>query len=529
VRENGGFDAIVGNPPFAGKNTIIGANARNYLPWLQTLHEGAHGNSDLVAHFFRRAFGLLRADGVLGLIATNTIGQGDTRASGLTSILQHGGAILRATRRLKWPGEAAVVVSVVHTAKGVVASPVLDGRQVRRISAYIVEGDLDTSPAALAANANRAFVGSYVLGVGFTFDDAAAVKGEAESLATMRALVEKDPRNAERIFPFIGGEEVNTDPKHKYHRYVIDFFDRPLRRDPALRLWAEMDDSDITRCRVEGIVPSDYAGEVAEDWPDLIEILRRRVKPERDKQTRPALKTRWWQYAEKRPGLYRSIDSINHVFVNSSKAAPQYAIAKLPKGLVYSQNLNVFAFDNFASFCALQSSVHETWARFVGTTMKDDLTYTIEDCFRTFPFPENFETDPDLEAAGEAYHAFRAQLMIERNEGLTKTYNRFHAQGENVPGIARLRALHGEMDVVVLRTYGWDDLADRAAPEFIEQDADEGKTPKTRLDWPAVFKDEVLARLLALNAERAAAERAAGLAVAAEDDDEEIGDEVDAE
>ena len=83
---------------------------------------------------------------------------------------------------------------------------------------------------------------------------------------------------------------------------------------------------------------------------------------------------------------------------------------------------------------------------------------------------------------------------------------------KNSADIARLRALHHDMDVAVLRAYGWDDLADRGrAPEFIEQDTDEGKAPKTRLDWPAEFKDEVLARLLALNAERAAAERAAGL------------------
>jgi hypothetical protein len=76
------------------------------------------------------------------------------------------------------------------------------------------------------------------------------------------------------------------------------------------------------------------------------------------------------------------------------------------------------------------------------------------------------------------------------------------------------------MDVAVLRAYGWDDLAERAAPEFIEQEADEGKSPKTRYEWPAEFRDEVLARLLALNAERAAAERAAGLIAAAADDDE---------
>ena len=66
-------------------------------------------------------------------------------------------------------------------------------------------------------------------------------------------------------------------------------------------------------------------------------------------------------------------------------------------------------------------------------------------------------------------------------------------------------ALVPERVVAVLRAYacsasseadarGWNALADRAAPEFIEQDADEGKTPKTRLDWPSDFKDEVLAR-----------------------------------
>ena len=105
------------------------------------------------------------------------------RESGLTKIIANGGAILRATRRLKWPGEAAVVVSVIHIVKGESTSPVLDTRQVRRISAYLVEGDLDASPVALAANSGKAFVGSYVLGIGFTFDDVAAAKGEAKALS----------------------------------------------------------------------------------------------------------------------------------------------------------------------------------------------------------------------------------------------------------------------------------------------------------------------------------------------------------
>jgi hypothetical protein len=157
--------------------------------------------------------------------------------------------------------------------------------------------------------------------------------------------------------------------------------------------------------------------------------------------------------------------------------------------------------------------------------MKDDLRYTPSHCFRTFPFPASYESDTALEAAGIAYHTFRAELMIARNEGLTKTYNRFHSRGVNAADIAQLRALHHNMDVVVLNTYGWVDLADRATAEFIEQDADDGKMPKTRLEWPAEFKDEVLARLLALNAERAYFEQAAGMIGFSEDEDDDENEE----
>jgi hypothetical protein len=113
-RENPGFDAIVGNPPFAGKNTAINSNPEGYMDWLKEVHPESHGNSDLAAHFFRRAFNIIRKRGTLGLIATNTIAQGDTRSSGLRFICNNGGMIYNATRRYRWPGLAAVVVSVIH-------------------------------------------------------------------------------------------------------------------------------------------------------------------------------------------------------------------------------------------------------------------------------------------------------------------------------------------------------------------------------------------------------------------------------
>ncbi|MEZ4475065.1 MAG: DNA methyltransferase [bacterium] len=112
------MDAFVGNPPFAGKNGISDAGGPHYIDWLKTVHEGAHGNADLSAHFFRRAADLLGPHGTLGLIATNTIGQGDTRATALAPLIARGGTIYDATDSLPWPGEAAVTVSVAHVAIG---------------------------------------------------------------------------------------------------------------------------------------------------------------------------------------------------------------------------------------------------------------------------------------------------------------------------------------------------------------------------------------------------------------------------
>jgi hypothetical protein len=144
--------------------------------------------------------------------------------------------------------------------------------------------------------------------------------------------------------------------------------------------------------------------------------------------------------------------------------------------------------------------------------MKDDLRYTPTDCFETFPFPDCHVTNESLERVGREYYDYRATLMVCKNEGLTKTYNRFHRPDEQSPEIIRLRDLHDAMDRVVLDAYGWTDLrpACQFFPEF-DEDEDEddsgsgrAKQKKYRYRWPEEIHDEVLARLLALNRERAA-------------------------
>lgn len=523
ARQNGGFDAFIGNPPYCGKNTIIEGNHESYLDWLKTLHDESHGNADLVAHFFRRTFHLLRRDGTFGLIATNTIRQGDTRHTGLRWICMNGGTIYAARRRYKWAGAAAVTVSVVWIVKGTLPTPFdLDGEPTRIITAYLFHDGGHANPATLYANTEKSFNGIKIYGQGFTFDDTDK-KGIANPLAEMERVIANDPRNADRIFPYLGGEEVNDSPTHSNHRYVINFADFPLRREKKFgRTWESADENLRTAWLRAGIVPEDYPEPVATDWPDLIEIVERKVKPERDKLGAAdggKLSGLWWRFARPRPELTATL-SRQPTILGICETTQFIGFTLLPSQQVFAHSLKLFSTANHQIFALLQSRLHEVWARFFGSSLEDRLRYTPSDCFETFPFPAGWETEAALEEAGREYYKARASLMVANNEGLTKTYNRFHDSAEDSPDIHYLRQLNAAMDHAVLTAYGWSDLVESGRttcdffPEFYEEPEEEGGDPipkSIRYRWPDSTRDEVLARLLKLNAERYAEEVRQGL------------------
>lgn len=472
LREHSGFDAFVGNPPFLGGRRVRGSLGDRYFDWLLATHADSSGNADLAAHFFRRAFSLLNSAGALGLIATNTISQGDTRRTGLLRILEAGGVIFEARRRIPWPGVAAVVVSEVFVSKKTLLPPFrLDGRRVSRISAFLFHVGGDQDPATLRENAGVAYSGTVIAGKGFVFDDD---DSQCETTARAHELMAANSRNRERIRPFIGGEEVNNSPTHSSTRFVIDF--------------------------------EDLSEAEAQKWPELYSIVRERVLPVRVEARRQSHTERWWQFGDRRPELYARIQPLARVLV-AAQTSPHLSLAFVSPHQVLSHALNVFAMDSLPGFCLLQARAHETWARFLGSSMKDDLRYTPTDCFDTFPQPEDWQRSTALASAGEAYYRYRAQLMIARNEGLTDTYNRFHDPLETSDDIQQLRALHAAMDRAVLDAYGWTDLVPVAEfiPEFDEDDIEPGTRAKRkyRLRWPDEVRDEVLARLLELNRQRA--------------------------
>jgi len=519
-RENPGFDAIVGNPPFLGGKRITTVSGETYNEWLQVVNPESNKNADLVAHFFRRAFNIIRQKGTLGLIATNTIAQGDTRSSGLRFICNNKGTIYNAQKRLKWPGLATVVVSVVNIFKGQYKGvKFLNEKETPKITAFLFHAGGNDDPKPLLANAGKSFIGNYILGMGFTFDDS---NPDATPIAEMHRLIEKDPRNKDCIFPYIGGEEVNSSPIHKHYRYVINF--------------GEMSENE------------------ARKYPDLMKIVEEKVKRERnqkDGKKYPRVVYEWWKFCGNRLELNKRIASLERVLV-ISRVSNTVAFTFLPNNIVFSEQLVVAANSNYSMFSVLQSRPHEIWARFFGSSMKDDLRYTPSDCFETFPFlPSPPNPSPsgrgvrDLETIGKTYYEFRAELMIRNNQGLTETYNRFHNPYEIDSDILKLRGLHTEMDRVVLDAYGWSDIDNTCgfALDYLDIEVEElpsdvqeriasgdlffptaqeainfdsvarrgkGKLP-WRYRWPEATHDEVLARLLDLNQKRAEEEILSGL------------------
>ncbi|MCP4263900.1 MAG: TetR family transcriptional regulator [Planctomycetes bacterium] len=479
IFEKGGFDGIVGNPPFMGGRNISGNFGKSYLHLLKSVFLGSGAQADLVSYFFRRVFENLNIYGCMGLLSTNTIAEGDTRQTGLYPICRCGGKIYSATKRIRWPGTAAVVVSTVHISKKDYSAPyVLNGKPCDKITSYLFHLGGDDAPQRLVENSNIAFTGGYPYGAGFTFND--STKG-ATPIGEMHQIIEHNQKNAERIFPYIGGEEFLNHPQQQYSRYVINF--------------GEMEETE------------------ANNWPDLMGILREKVKPEREKLKDNAdgrrRKKYWWRWGRTTPGLDKACNGLGRVLMHPF-TSNNLAFAFVNEDVVVAAPHPVFGLNSFAAFACLQSKIHEVWVRFCASSFKDDLRYTASDSFETFPFPENWQCNAAIQEVGENYYQFRAKFMAKHNIGLTKIYNLFHNPGEKRPEIIKFRELHTTLDKVILKAYKWDDIVLEYG-FFTDFEVEDENNKSWRYRWPDNVHDQVLGRLLELNHERYTEEVAQGL------------------
>ena len=466
VMERGGFDAIVGNPPFLGGQKLTGAMGDNVRDWfVNILAEGRRGSADLVAYFFLRAFSLLNGRGTVGLIATNTVAQGDTREVGLDRMVDSGFTITRAIQSRSWPSQSANLEFAAVWGTRDAVSPrtamVCDDAPVARISSLLEPaGRAEGRPERLAENSGIAFQGCIVLGKGFVLEPEEA-----------REWIAEDPRNAEVLFPYLNGEDLNSRPDCSASRWVIDFGLREFRGIETYRL----------------------------PFSRVVE----RVKPQRESVKVDYRRKYWWRFAAWAPSMRKAIADLDDLMA-ITRHTKTLMPCRVSSHQVLSDALVVFAVDSYAQQAILSSSVHQDWVITYGSTLETRVRYTPSDVFETFPRPE---PTPALEAIGRALDAERREIMLRRDLGLTRLYNLVNDPGLEAstdPDVDRMRAIHVELDAAVAAAYGWDDLDLAHGFHTYRQ--------MTRWTVAPVTRVEILDRLLEENHRRAAAEAAAAAA-----------------
>lgn len=430
-----GFDAFIGNPPFLGGQRITGANGSTFRGWLvEAIAGGRRGSADLAAYFFLRCFSLLRVDGTFGLIAVNTISEGDTREVGLGSIIHDGATIYSAFPNEAWPGRAAVTTSRIHARKGKWSGNIfLSGKEVSTISSFLIDYE-PWNPRRLLRNKGRAFQGCITRGMGFIISPDEAAR-----------MIDSDPRNKDVIFPYLNGEDVNSSPYHAPTRWCINFWD-----------WDK---------------------EKASTYTLPFQHLERTAKPERFRKRENGkyicaepLREYWWLFEGRRSGLFHAIGR-GHYFdkhpdewdatrqtpdqvLVCSEVTKHLAFAIVKNQYVMSANLDVFS--SIEMFPILQSNIHEVWARQYCSRLETRLKYSPGNAFETFAFPE--VVPQELVDIGAQLNSVRSKIMISEEFGLTKLYNLFHDQGFDSTDMTCLRDLQVAIDQCLMGLYGWDDV-----------------------------------------------------------------------
>jgi hypothetical protein len=408
VFEAGGFAAIICNPPFKGGKYLKGLLGEEYVSLIRSLFDHVRGSPDLVSYFLLRSYALLIREGVIGMICTKSIFQGETRENSLDYLIGRRLArVMRAVENQKWPGEANVHIAIIWLQKCTTPRDEKTGKSERAVSE-----EVRGRPKKLQANLNTCFQGTNIVNGGFIVDAQWA-----------QDVLQSSPSYSQVLFPLIEGAAMNSTPSIGWKRWIIDFHDWSLER--------------------------------ASQFPLCLNIVKERVYPERLKSNRKRYRAFWWQFGERQEGLYKAANKLRNV-IAIAYTSNTLAFAFVPScGVVY-YNATVICFERYSKFAVLQSSIHLEWVREFGSTLKGDARYAPERCFEPFPFPV-FNASV-LDNIGEKYHRLRSRVLSTRQEGLTKIYNSFHEPHEKSEEIRSLRALHVEMDQAVATAYGWSEM-----------------------------------------------------------------------
>lgn len=465
-------DFIVGNPPFVGTRRMRIVLGDGYVDALTVAADEVPDNADYVMYWWNMAAERVRAGRAraFGLITTNSITQTFNRAlvkhhltakealSIVFAIPDHpwvdseDGAAVRVAMTVgvagDRPGRLHTVVTEQPGAEGTVEATLSPAR----VGAITHDLRVGASPAAampLLSNSGIAYWGVKFYGDGFKVSPA-----QAEELAVASG--------GQLARPFVSGKDLTARPRGMW---VVD---------------------------CDGIESED---ELRDRFPGFYQHLLIHVKPERIKNPRAFKRERWWIHGENQPGMRRAVRELER-YVVTVETATHRVFTFLERPMLAEGTVCVVAVDDAFSLGVLSSRVHVTWALAAGGRLGvgNDPRYNKTRCFDPFPFP--MATDAQKERIGEVASKIdehrKRQLAAHPKLTMTGMYNVLAKLRAAEPLaekdeavhqaalVSLLRTLHDELDAAVLDAYG----------------------------WPATLTDEeILERLVALNAERAAEEQ----------------------
>ncbi|MDQ2077361.1 DNA methyltransferase [Marinimicrobium sp. ABcell2] len=256
--------------------------------------------------------------------------------------------------------------------------------------------------------------------------------------------------------------------------------------------------------------------EVKGKYPAVYQWVLERVKPERDNNKRAVRRKNWWLFGETNPKLRHQLRSLRR-YVTTVETAKHRAFQFLDASILPDNKLINVALEAGDTLGILSSRLHIVWSMRCGSWLGvgNDSVYAKSRCFETFPFPVLApKVSERLSLLAEKLDSHRKhQLQSHSDLTLTGMYNVLEKlrageqlstkeQGINQKGlISVLKELHDDLDRAVFEAYGWGDLADilvgrpGATTPLPDKPADQAEA-----------EEELLTRLVALNAERAGEE-----------------------
>jgi type II restriction/modification system DNA methylase subunit YeeA len=466
-------DVIIGNPPFLGGQMMIGDLGTEYSSRLRAAFaRRVPRGADLVCYWFEKARAFIRAGTVArtGLVATNSIRGGANRAV-IDGITQEQ-TIFDAWSDEPWILEGASVrVSLIcfgRLGKHASDEARLNGHLAGRIFSDLSAGGIDlTKSRALVDNAGYSFQGPVLVG---PFD----IPGDKAREWLLLPLNLNGRSNADVLGPLSNGRDIASRSRRLW---VIDFG----------RL------SCAEACLYEA--PFEY--------------VRATVKPIRDSNAEAWRRVNWWLHGRTGDEFRKAILSLSRYVATSQVSRHRFFVWLHPRMRPH-QTVIAVARDDDMTFGILHSRLHQLWGLRLGTSLEDRPRYTPSTTFETFPFPEGLTPNIPAEACADDPRAQRiaagAKRLNELREAWLNPPDLVVRVPEVVPGYPDRILPKDDEAASILKKRTLTNLYNQrpAWLDHIHRELDEAVA--AAYGWPADLSDEeILARLFALNQERAGA------------------------